>query len=44
VAPNRERWRPLARSEWSPVVTSATTMAVPRIHARATYGTCTNKG
>jgi hypothetical protein len=44
AAPNRERSRPLARSEWSPVVISATTTATPLIHVRATYGTCANKG
>jgi hypothetical protein len=44
VAPNRARWRPLDRSEWSPVVTFATTMGARLIHAPATYATCANKG
>ena len=44
AAPNRERLRRLARFEWSPVVISATTMAAPLIHARATCGICVNKG
>jgi hypothetical protein len=44
AAPNRARWRPLERSEWSPVVTFATTTVARLIHAPATCVTCANKG
>jgi hypothetical protein len=41
---NRERSRPLARFEWSPVVISATTPAARLIHAPATFGICAKRG
>ena len=44
AAPNRERSRPLAHFEWSPVVISQTTMGARLIRGLATCDTCANKG
>jgi hypothetical protein len=44
AAPNHGRSRPLAHSEWSPVVISETTMGAPLIHGPATCDICANKG
>ena len=44
AAPNRERSRPLAHFEWSPVVISKTTMGARLIRGLATCDTCANKG
>ncbi len=43
-APNRGRWRPLAHSEWSPVVIFETTMEARLILGSATCDTYANKG
>jgi hypothetical protein len=44
AAPSPGRSRPLAHSEWSPVVISETTMGARLIHGPATCDTCANKG